>query len=214
MVVKHPNTEWRLIVHENGRETPDKPMRNHYGVCVATNQEVKRANEYLLIKKKELCIKIIKPRSTTTAFLCTITNRAEIWEIESYENAVKAGMGQTTTPHWKTLLPEERFPGKGYVPQAQTHGTIKNEDLESCGPFYRDVLGVEIVQLCESSFYAKHLSTPWFIVCLDGPNENRNYMTRYQRYTWAVESSDSVKTAHRELTQRAGEIDITELEDV
>ncbi len=215
MVVKHPNTDWRLIVHENGRDTPDKPVRNHYGVRVATNQEVERANEFLLSKKKELRIKIIKPKEHHNGFSVHFYEPGgNFWEIESYENAVKAGMGQTTAPHWETPLPEERFPGKGYVPQALTHGTIENEDLESCRPFYRDVLGFEIVQLWETSFYVKHPSTPWYVVCLNVPKENRNYLTRYQRYTLAVESSDAVHTTHRELTQKAGEIGITELEDV
>src|SRR5258708_9604531 len=31
-VVQHPNTGWRLVVHEAGRGAPDKPHNNHYGV--------------------------------------------------------------------------------------------------------------------------------------------------------------------------------------
>ncbi len=215
MVVKHPNTDWRLIVHENGPDTPDKPVRNHYGVRVATNQEVERANEFLLSKKKELRIKIIRPKEHHNAFSVHFYEPGgNFWEIESYENAFKAGMERTAAPHWKNSLPESKFPGKGYVPQALTHGTIENEDLESCRPFYRDVLGFEIVQLWKTSFYAKHPSTPWYIVCLNVPKENRNYLTRYQRYTLAVESADAVQNAHRELSERADEFGIREVEDV
>src|SRR5881628_3328706 len=31
-VVCHPNTSWRLVVHEGGPDAPDKPHNNHYGV--------------------------------------------------------------------------------------------------------------------------------------------------------------------------------------
>jgi len=30
--LKHPNTDWRLVIHANGPDAPIKPMRNHYGV--------------------------------------------------------------------------------------------------------------------------------------------------------------------------------------
>ena len=33
-VVQHPNTGWRLVVHEAGPGAPDKPHNNHYGVRV------------------------------------------------------------------------------------------------------------------------------------------------------------------------------------
>src|SRR5260221_7820662 len=39
-VVQHPNTGWRLVVHEAGRAAPDKPHNNHYGVRVARVEEV------------------------------------------------------------------------------------------------------------------------------------------------------------------------------
>ena len=45
--LKHPNTDWRLVIHENGPDAPIKPMRNHYGVRVTNNAEVDRATEYL-----------------------------------------------------------------------------------------------------------------------------------------------------------------------
>ena len=30
-VVKHPNTDWLLVVHEGGPDAPPKPHNNHYG---------------------------------------------------------------------------------------------------------------------------------------------------------------------------------------
>src|SRR5258708_21794015 len=38
-VVQHPNTGWRLVVHEAGRGAPDKPHNNHYGVRLARGVE-------------------------------------------------------------------------------------------------------------------------------------------------------------------------------
>lgn len=216
ITLKHPNTEWQLIAHEGGPDAPDKPLRNHYGVRVASNKEVDSAYEYLESKKKELGIKIIKPKEYHNAYSVHFFEPGgNFWEIESYENAVKAGIGKTTAPHWKSPLPVEKFPGKGYIPQALSHGTIECEDLEASRRFYENVLGLEIVQLWPSSFYAKHPSTPWYIVCLNVPKENRKYLGRFQRFTLAVESVDAVKQAHRGLKESAEERRITtEIEDV
>ncbi|MCZ6620888.1 MAG: hypothetical protein O7C72_03160, partial [Deltaproteobacteria bacterium] len=34
VVLKHPNTDWLLVVHEAGPEAADKPHNNHYGFRV------------------------------------------------------------------------------------------------------------------------------------------------------------------------------------
>jgi len=215
MVLKHPNTEWRLVVHEGGPEAPDKPLRNHYGVRVATNAEVDRAHEYLERKKKEFRLKIIKPKEYHNAYSVHFYEPGgNFWEIESYEKAVQAGMGKTTAPHWTTPVSEERFAGKGYVPQALTHGTIECQNLESYCRFYQEALGLEIVQLWPSSIYAKHPSTPWYIVNLEVPPENRKYVGPLQRFTLAVESVGAVEEAHRWLTERREELGIAELEEI
>src|SRR5262249_1737617 len=49
--MKHPNTGWKLILHEGGPEVRDKPERNHYGVRVSNNHEVDNAYQYLLAQK-------------------------------------------------------------------------------------------------------------------------------------------------------------------
>src|SRR5262249_62290254 len=59
-ILKHPNTGWRLVIHENGPDAPIKPMRNHYGVRGTSDAEVASATEYLEKKKKEFGIKLIK----------------------------------------------------------------------------------------------------------------------------------------------------------
>jgi hypothetical protein len=113
-ILKHPNTDWRLVLHANGPHAPIKPLRNHYGVRVATNAEVDRATEYLERKREDFGIKIIKPRENHNAYSVHFYEQGgNYWEIESYENAVESGIGKTTNPHWAKPLPPERFSGKG-----------------------------------------------------------------------------------------------------
>ena len=215
LTFKHPNTEWRLIVHEGDPNVIDKPLLNHYGVRVATNQEVDRALEYLESKKKEYHLKIIRPKENHNGYSVHFYEPGgNFWEIESYENAVKANIGKTTAPHWKSLLTEERFPGRGYIPQALTHGTIEVDNLEASRRFYEDVLGLEIVQLWPTAIYLKHPSTPHYIVNLAIPKENRKYLGRNQRFTLALESAGTVKETYRELKNSRSELGITELEEV
>jgi catechol 2,3-dioxygenase-like lactoylglutathione lyase family enzyme len=208
-ILKHPNTGWRLMVHENGPDAPLKPMRNHYGVRVTTNAEVDQATEYLERKRDEFGIKIIKPRENHNAYSVHFYEPGgNYWEIESYENAVETGLGKTTNPHWNQSLPRERFFGKGYVPQALTHGTLENEDIQASEGFYRDVLGLEVVKLWPSSCYVKHPATPWYVVCLQALKQNRQHLSRYQRFTLAIESTDRVHETHRffEANRRAWQI--------
>jgi len=204
--LKHPNTDWRLVIHANGPDAPIKPMRNHYGVRVTNNAEVDRATEYLERKKGEFGIKIIKPRGNHNAYSVHFYEPGgNYWEIESYEHAVETGMGKTTNPHWAHPLPTEKFSGKGYVPQALTHGTLENEDLEASERFYREVLGLEVVKLWPSSCYIKHPATPWYVVCIQALKQNRQRLSRYQRFTLAVDSVDSVHDAYRSFeTNRRG----------
>ncbi len=207
--LKHPNTDWRLVIHANGPDAPIKPMRNHYGVRVTNNAEVDRATEYLERKKGEFGIKIIKPRGNHNAYSVHFYEPGgNYWEIESYEHAVETGMGKTTNPHWAHPLPTEKFSGKGYVPQALTHGTLENEDLEASERFYREVLGLEVVKLWPSSCYIKHPATPWYVVCIQALKQNRQRLSRYQRFTLAVDSVDSVHDAYRsfETNRRAWKI--------
>jgi catechol-2,3-dioxygenase len=202
ITLKHPNTNWRLIAHEGGPDSPDKPLRNHYGVRVESNKEVDCAYDYLESRKKELGVKIIKPRDYHNAYSVHFFEPGgNFWEIESYENAVKAHMGKTTDPHWKELLPQEKFPGKGYIPQALSHGTIEIDNLESTRAFYENILGLEVVQLWPTAIYLKHPETPWYIVNLTVPAENRKYVGRNQRFTLSLASNEAVEEARLELAK-------------
>lgn len=212
-ILKHPNTDWRLVVHEGGADAPIKSMRNHYGVRVATNAEVDRAAEYLERKKETFAIKIIKPRENHNAYSVHFYEPGgNYWEIESYEHAVEHGMGKTTNPHWSQTLAPERFAGKGYVPQAFTHGTLENDDLEASERFYKKVLSLEVVKLWPSSCYVKHPDTPWYVVCIQAQNPKRRRLSRYQRFTIALDSSGAVEEAHRDFAAHGENWKLTALD--
>ena len=51
--LKHPNTEWRLIVHEGGPHAPEKSFDNHYGFRVAHHEEVEAAWKHLEANKEK-----------------------------------------------------------------------------------------------------------------------------------------------------------------
>jgi len=215
VTVKHANTGWLLVVHENAAGAADKPRFNHYGVRVATDQEIEHAYEHLQSKKKQYGLKVDRVRDNHHAHSVHFTEPGgNWWEIESYEKAVDSGLGKTAAPHWRTLLTEESSLARGYIPQAFTHGTVQCENLEATRHFYENVLGLEVVQLWPSSIYVKHPSTPWYIVNLQAPSENRRDLSRSQRFTLAVESVDAVKEAHRWFKKCSREIGITELEGI
>jgi catechol 2,3-dioxygenase-like lactoylglutathione lyase family enzyme len=217
MTVKHPNTDWLLIFHEGGPDAPDKPLRNHYGLRVATNAEIEKADAYLERKKNEFHIEIMKPRNHHLArSVHFFEPGGNWWEIESYELAVKAGLGANVLPHWTTMLPEERFPGRGYIPQALTHGTIECFDLEISRRFYREVLGLEVVSPSPSvkPHYVKHPSTPWYIVALQPPASERKILGPCQRFTLALESVSAVEEAHRWLKESGKGVGVAELADI
>ena len=126
-VVKHPNTDWKLIVHESGAAAPDKTFDNHYGFRVASHIEVEAAWQYIDAHKAQYHIsKITKPQQAHFAYSIYFHepggNHLEI----EYYNPGGALHGRThTAGHWDHALASDRFPGRGYVPQAFTHGTLQ-----------------------------------------------------------------------------------------
>ncbi|HEV8725715.1 MAG TPA: VOC family protein [Candidatus Binatia bacterium] len=215
VIMKHPNTRWLLVVHEGGPKAPDKPRLNHYGVRVATNKEVDNAREYLLSKQSEFgLVEVDKLQNRHLAHsVHFIEPGGNTWEIESYEMAVKVGMGANVSVPWKTPLPPERFPGKGFIPQALTHGTITCVNLEASRHFYTEVLGLDVVSPSRSvkPHYIKHPSTPWYVVSLEKTTEERKLLTPLQRYTLTVESDADVSAAHRWLKESGASLGVTEL---
>jgi catechol 2,3-dioxygenase-like lactoylglutathione lyase family enzyme len=214
ITMKHPNTDWPLVVHEAGPGAPDKPQFHHYGVRVATDREVDDAYEYLLRRKKDLGLKIIPPETRRIAHSVHFFEPGgNFWEIESYEGgAKKLGLGGEVAFPWKTALAADRFPGRSYVPQAVSHGTTTCTDLERARRFYRTVLGLEVMHHLPAvdPYYIKHPSAPWYIVCLPAPRESRVPSAVNERFTLGVESAWAVAEARAWLAANAADLGIAE----
>jgi catechol 2,3-dioxygenase-like lactoylglutathione lyase family enzyme len=218
VILKHPNTAWLLVAHEGDADAPDKPQRNHYGVRVTSNAEVDRAYEYLLANKQELRLrKVVMRREREGSYSCFFMEPGgNYWEIESYENRHKAGLPYEISYPWETPLSEKQFPGRGYVPQAFTHGTIECNDWAASVKFYREGLGMEVVThiATPKPHNIKHPAHPWYVVSLEVPEKNRKYLGPLQRYTIAVASPADLAKAHGGFHDRGAELGVTRLEEI
>ena len=213
-VLEHPNTPWRLVVHESGPGAPDKPRNNHYGFRVANPDEIVAAWTYIETHKERYGIKrVTKPHTTHFANSIYLNEPGgNTLEIEYYEPQAAAEGRTIAAPHWDSLLPEHRFPGRGYVPQALTHGTLECDDKDASSRFYREVLGLQIVGGGRISAYIKHPATPWYIVVL--PARRRRHLTPLNRFTLTVAAPAAVEEAHREFAAAGPRAGISELEEV
>ena len=209
--LKHPNTDWRLIVHEGGPDAPEKTFDNHYGFRVASHQEVEAAWKYIEAHKEKYRLsKITKPQSAHFAYSIYFRepggNHLEI----EYYNPGGAMHGRShTAGHWENPLTDERFPGRGYLPQAFTHGTLQCDNVERSRQFYVDVLGLEIAAGFNTAQYIKHPSTPWYIVVLQ--RSPRQYLAPVNRFTLQLRSAGEVEQAHRDFVVRGKEVGIADL---
>jgi catechol 2,3-dioxygenase-like lactoylglutathione lyase family enzyme len=213
--MKHPNTEWLLVVHENGPDAPEKPFRNHYGVRVTNNEEVDRAYQYLMTRKAELGLKKVVMRNERSGSYSVffVEPGGNYWEIESYQHRHEAGLPYDVSYPWIKPLTEEQFPGRGYIPQAFTHGTIECNDWQSSVKFYTEALGMEMIThvTTPKPHNIKHPSKPWYVVSLEVPERSRKYLGPLQRFTIAVESPAQLSEARAALETRRSEFNIQEI---
>ncbi|HXG53277.1 MAG TPA: VOC family protein [candidate division Zixibacteria bacterium] len=214
--LKHPNTDWLLVVHEAGDDAPAKPMHNHWGVRVAHNEEVDAAYEHLNANKQKYGLKQVgKPLYNHGSYsLYFVEPGTNGWEIECYESAMRRPslldrVGGVRAPHWSEPLPAERFPGRGYVPQGFTHGTLACRSIETARAFYRDVMGLEVHQANDHVVYLKHPATRCYVVCAERP-EWQAFSPNF-RFTVAVESLEALEEAHRRLEEAGSRTGLTEL---
>src|SRR5918999_3812970 len=209
--LKHPNTDWRLVVHEGGPNAPEKGFDNHYGFRVAHHEEVEAAWKYIEANKEKYHLsKITKPQSAHFAYSIYFRepggNHLEI----EYSNPGGAKHGRThTAGHWDKPLIDERFSERGYLPQAFTHGTLQCDDIERSRRFYVEVLGLEIAAGFNTAQYIKHPSTPWYLVVLQ--RSSRQYLAAVNRFTLQLGSTAEVEEAHREFVVTGKEIGIADL---
>jgi catechol 2,3-dioxygenase-like lactoylglutathione lyase family enzyme len=208
--LKHPNTDWRLIVHEGGPNAPEKTFDNHYGFRVANHQEVEAAWKYIEAHKDQYKLnKITKPQSAHFAYSIYFRepggNHLEI----EYYNPGGAQHGRShTAGHWDKPLEDARFAERGYLPQAFTHGTLQCDDIERSRRFYTEVLGLEIAAGFNAAQYIKHPAAPWYIVVLK--RSPRQYLAPVNRFTLKVNSPIEVEAAHREFTANGNSVGVTE----
>jgi catechol-2,3-dioxygenase len=210
-VLKHPNTEWRLVVHEGGPNAANKPHNNHYGFRVGTSKEIPAAYKYIEDHKAQYKIKsVTKPHEAHYAYSIYFKEPGgNDLEIEYY-NPQAGKHGRTiASPHWKAPLPESQFPGKGYVPQAMTHGTLQCDDKETNDRFLEQVLGLKIVGGGRTSTYVRHPDTPWYIVVL--PGHHRDYLAPVNRFTLKVASAKEVEDAHKDFTTNGKQMSIQDV---
>lgn len=218
VTMKHPNTDWLLVVHESGPDVSDKPFRNHYGVRVKNNEQVDRAYDYLMANKDRLELKKVVMRNERAGSYSVffVEPGGNYWEIESYEHRHLAGLPYDVSYPWKTELTEKQFPGRGYLPHGLTHGTIECNDWASSVRFYKEGLGMDVITHVQTTkpHNIKHPHDTWYIVSLEVPEKNRRYLTPLQRFTIAVASADKLKEARAALNARRSEFAVTEVGDI
>jgi catechol 2,3-dioxygenase-like lactoylglutathione lyase family enzyme len=209
-VLQHPNTAWRLVVHEGGPDAPDKPHNNHYGVRVAHAPEVDAAHAYLEANKARFGLRRVSPpRSQHFARSVYFEEPGgNTLEIEYYEPQAAAEGRAIARPHWSRELKESDFPGRGYVPQALTHGTLECDDREASTAFYSGVLGLQIAGGGRLSVYVKHAATPWYLVVLP-IKRRKKFLRPANRFTLTLASAKEVEQAHAELRSMK---DVTEVQ--
>ncbi len=213
-IVKHPNTEWRLVVHEGGPNASNKPHSNHYGFRVSSPKEIPKAYEYISEHKNQYKIKsVTKPHEAHFAYSIYFKEPGgNDLEIEYYNPAAIKHGRKIAAPHWSSPLPEEKFPGRGYVPQAMTHGTLNCDDKEVNDRFMAEVLGLQIIGGGRTSTYVTAPSGPWYVVVL--PTTHRDYLSPSNRFTLKVASAEEVADAHKEFSTKGKEVGITEMWDL
>lgn len=214
--LKHPNSPWLLVLHDAGPDAPAKPMHNHWGVRVTTTEEVDKAYEYLTAHKERYKLGAIgRPTWSHGSYSCYFVEPGTNgWEIECYEDFARKEVtaekfGGVKKPHWEDVYPEERFPGRGYVPQAFTHGTLVSRDMEVSKNFYASVLDLDVHRFSSHVIYVKHPSAKTYIVC--ALRDNPKAFSPNFRNTLTVESKAAVMNAHREFRERGKELGVIEL---
>jgi catechol 2,3-dioxygenase-like lactoylglutathione lyase family enzyme len=215
-ILKHPNTHWLLVLHDAGSDAPTKQIHNHWGVRVATTEEVDRAYDYLTAHKAEYKLgRIGKPLYNHGSYsLYFIEPGTNGWEIECYATALRKESsarigGGVRGPHWMSAMSEERFPGRGYVPQGFTHGTLVARDMNVNRAFYTKVLGLEVNQANDHVIYVKHPTTRTYVVCAE--RKDFKVFSPNFRNTLTVASKEAVQEAYRWFEQAGGDLGVGEL---
>ena len=205
-LVRHPNTDWTLIVHQGGPDAPTKPHGNHYGFRVADHTEVEAAYRYITERKDMYGLRqVTEPAGGHFAYSIYLDEPGgNTIEIEYYNVKAAAHGRKVAAGHWDTPLSEQQFPGRGYIPQALSHGTAQCDDKATSNAFYTEILGLDIVGGGNVSTYIGHPDTPWYVVVL--PSTWRTYLRPANRYTLKLANAGEVRAAYDDLGKLEGGI--------
>jgi catechol 2,3-dioxygenase-like lactoylglutathione lyase family enzyme len=222
LTLKHPNTPWLMTLHEAGPGATPKASHNHYGVRVISKEEIDAAHTYLHAHASEYGLTGIRePENQHGSYsVYFVEPGSNTLEIECYADVARkdAGverLGGVRGDHWEQPLPPGRFPGRGYVPQALTHGTLAVRNAQASHRFYGEVLGLDVHIAYGQGrvVYVKHPATRHFIVSAKRDGEPHLNPSTF-RYTLTVPSSDDLTSAHRWMSEHAGEYSIAEVHDI
>ncbi|HEY3118260.1 MAG TPA: VOC family protein [Chloroflexota bacterium] len=218
MLLRHPASEWELVLNERVG-APPKAHHDHYGVRVATNDEIRAAYAYLAAHQDEYGLtELLAPEYSHGALSVYFREPGgNVWEIECFEdvlrNPEKGGgtrLGGVRAPHWTDAPDSQPINSRGYIPRAFTHGTLACADEEVSGRFYADVLGLEVIRAYKHVVYIKHPDSKHYVVCLARPVGLNPFSANF-RYTLTLDSPASVEAAHAELTAQASNLSIQEV---
>lgn len=221
VALRHPSSSWLLVLNDGGRDAAPKAHHDHYGVRVATNQEIHAAYAYLTAHQDEYGLSEILAPEYSHGSLSVYFREpgGNVWEIECFEDVLRkpeAGggtrLGGVRAPHWSAqgAGPVGR---NGYTPRAFTHGTLACTDEQASGRFYADALGLEVFQAYKHVIYVKHPATQHYVVCLARPVGPNPFSANF-RYTLTLDSAGAVEAAHQELEHTADEWGIQEVRPI
>jgi catechol 2,3-dioxygenase-like lactoylglutathione lyase family enzyme len=206
VTLRHPHSEWRLIVHEAEQPFPDRPRHHHFGVRVEHKSEIDAAYEYLNAHRDEYGVLEIDPQVTRHGSYSVHFEEpgTNFWEIECYEDVLRKDsgterLGGVRSRHWSEAGGETAAPGRGYQPLAFTHGTLGCTDAEATGRFASEVLGLDVHKAYANVRYIKHPASKHFVVCLQAEGVNA-YSPNF-RFTLGLESASAVEEARAWLTK-------------
>ena len=213
-VVKHPNTAWRLVIHQAGPDSKNKPHTNHYGFRVATSKEIPKAHQYISDHKAQYKIKsVTAPHEAHFAYSIYFKEPGgNDLEIEYY-NPGQANMAGKSPRRIGPRRPGSRFPRERLHSPGDEHGTLNCDDKEASDKFLANVLGLSIIGGGRMSTYISVPNMrPWYVVVL--PTPHRDYLSEANRFTLQVATPEEVEDAHKEFSAKGKELGVTELREL
>ena len=198
-VVRHPNTAWRLVIHEGGADAPTKPRGNHYGYRVATHDEIEAAGDVPAGAGGGVRAHGHRRAARQPLRLLDLLRRAR--RQHDRDRILQPAGRPARAAHRLGALgcaaAGRELPGRGHLPQALSHGTTECDDREASNRFHTEVLGLDVVGGENVATYVAHPATPWYIVVL--PARDRTHLRSVNRYTLALRASADVRTAYERL---------------